>query len=118
MTAEMKGALADPNKAIQIAIGDPMPTLIPQDPKIGLRFGGLYYKQPKRYVLKSGHMSRDDHRIFDAENGQLVYNSHHPGKVRATGEGTGLLAWDLFVIGGCRSSLTFRSSMLDLNRAR
>jgi hypothetical protein len=28
MTAEMKGALADPNEAIRIAVGDPMPVLV------------------------------------------------------------------------------------------
>jgi hypothetical protein len=31
-------------------------------------------------VLKSGHMSRDDQRVFDASTGRLLMNSHHPGK--------------------------------------
>lgn len=57
-----------------------MPTLIPQDPKSGLKFAGLYYNEPYRFILKSGHMSRDDQRMFDTKTGRLVYNSHHPGK--------------------------------------
>lgn len=57
-----------------------MPTLIPQTAKTGLRLGGLYFNEPKRYILKSGHVSRDDQRVFDSKNGRLVYNSHHPGK--------------------------------------
>lgn len=80
MTSEMKQALADPNVAIQIAVGDPIPALVPQDPSVGLKFGGVYAKVPRRFILKSGKLSRDDQRVFDAHSKRLVMNSHHPGK--------------------------------------
>ncbi|CAN8063615.1 unnamed protein product [Agarophyton chilense] len=80
MTAELNKLANDPNFVIQIALGDPAPVLKPQPRDSGLRFCGIYFDSPKRYILKKAHMSRDDNRIFDADSGQLVYVSHHPGK--------------------------------------
>lgn len=82
MTAEASKILSDPNFAINFAAGDPFPVLVKQDRASGIRFAGKYFNEPKRYVLKSGHMSSDDQRLFDHATGKLVMNSHHPGKVR------------------------------------
>lgn len=80
MTDETNKLMNDPNFVVQFAVGDPVPDLKEQDRNSGLRFTGKYFNQPKRYIMKSAHMSRDDVRIFDHSNGRLVYNSHHPGK--------------------------------------
>eukprot|EP00171_Calliarthron_tuberculosum_P019029 IDg19029t1 len=79
MTSEVKSALNDSNVAIQIAIGDPAPKLVPQNPGSGIVKDGVHYAETKRYVLKKAHLAMDDIRIFDTE-GNLVANSHHPGK--------------------------------------
>lgn len=79
MTSEIKGALNDSNVAIQIAIGDPAPKLVPQTPGSGIVKDGVYFTETKRYVLKKAHMAMDDIRIFGTD-GNLVANSHHPGK--------------------------------------
>mmetsp|Transcript_52197 Transcript_52197/g.156660 ORF Transcript_52197/g.156660 Transcript_52197/m.156660 type:complete len:253 (-) Transcript_52197:1462-2220(-) len=70
----------DPNFAMEFAVGDPFPELVPQDKNAGIRVSGVYFDEPKRYVLKSARMSRDDHRIFDKDTGRIVMVSHHPGK--------------------------------------
>jgi hypothetical protein len=82
MTAEMNKMMNDPNFVVQFAVGDPFPALVPQDPNAGIRFAGMYFREPKRYVLKKAHMSTDDNRMFEHATGRLVFNSHHPGKVR------------------------------------
>lgn len=80
MTAETNKLLNDPNFVVQFAVGDPIPTLIPQNPNEGLHFAGLFFEEPKRYVLKKAHLSKDDYRVFDFPSGKLKYNAHHPGK--------------------------------------
>ncbi|KAI0566085.1 hypothetical protein FGB62_12g355 [Gracilaria domingensis] len=80
MTAELNKLANDPNFVVQVAVGDPAPELKPQSRDSGLKFCGIYFDSPKRYVLKKAHMSRDDNRIFDSDSGSLVYVSHHPGK--------------------------------------
>lgn len=80
MTAELNRLANDPNFVVQFAVGDPIPELKPQSRDSGLKFCQLYFDQPKRYVLKKAHMSREDNRIFDKDSGELVYVSHHPGK--------------------------------------
>eukprot|EP00171_Calliarthron_tuberculosum_P008167 IDg8167t1 len=79
MTDELKGMLNDPKVAVQVALGDPAPALVPQQRGSGLELDKVYFSEPKRFVLKKAHLARDDVRIFDTE-GHLVANSHHPGK--------------------------------------
>lgn len=80
MTAELNRLANDPNFVVQFAVGDPSPALVPQSRNSGLRLFGVYHHAPKRYVLKSAHLSREDLRIFDVEKGRVVLVSHHPGK--------------------------------------
>lgn len=80
MTAELTRLANDPNFVVQFAVGDPVPELKPQSRDSGLKFCQIYFDEPKRYVLKKAHMSREDNRIFDKDSGRLVYVSHHPGK--------------------------------------
>lgn len=80
MTAELDRLANDPNFVVEFAVGDPFPTLVPQSRNSGLRLFGVYYHEPKRYVLKSAHVSREDLRIFDIDTGLVVLVSHHPGK--------------------------------------
>lgn len=80
MTAEMQKLANDPNFVVEFAVGDPAPVLAAQPRDAGLRMSGVYFDHPKRYVLKSAHMSREDNRIFDPDNGRCVMVSHHPGK--------------------------------------
>jgi hypothetical protein len=77
---EMGHALQDPNAAIEIAIGPPMPELVPQQPNTGLVVGARFDQQPRRFIFKKAHLSREDFRIFDAMNKSLVCVSHHWGK--------------------------------------
>lgn len=81
---EVQAALADPSLAINIAVGPPFSNLIPQDPNTspGVKFAGLYEKEPRRFIFKKAHLSREDFRIFDSHPsgvGQLVCVSHHHG---------------------------------------
>lgn len=80
MTQELSKLANDPNFVVEFAVGEPVANLVPQDRNAGPRFTGLYFKEPKRYVLKSAHMSREDVRIFDPDSGRVVLVSHHPGK--------------------------------------
>ena len=80
MTAELEKLANDPNFVVEVAMGDPMPVLVPQDRNSGIRMCGIYFDKPKRYILKKAHMSREDNRIFDTDTGRLVLVSHHPGK--------------------------------------
>lgn len=81
MTSEMQQAMNDPNFVVQFAIGDPAPELIPQDPnKSKIEISGVYFNEPKRYIIKKAHVSYDDNRIFDYDTGTVVMVSHHPGK--------------------------------------
>lgn len=79
MTDEMKAMLNNPNVAVNVALGDPAPTLVAQERGSGLELDRVYFSETKRFILKKAHLSRDDVRIFDTE-GRLVANSHHPGK--------------------------------------
>ena len=82
MTADLKKFQNDPNYIIEFAVGPPIPALIAQNPRdaANLRFQGKYFNKAKRYLIKKAHMSQDDTRIFDMENGRLCMNTHHPGK--------------------------------------
>eukprot|EP00177_Eucheuma_denticulatum_P000662 GFKZ01001185.1.p1 GENE.GFKZ01001185.1~~GFKZ01001185.1.p1 ORF type:complete len:326 (-),score=48.59 GFKZ01001185.1:684-1598(-) len=80
MTAELHRLANDPNFVVEFAVGDPAPQLVPQSRDVGLRMSSVYFDTPKRYVLKSAHMSREDIRIFDTDTGRVVLVSHHPGK--------------------------------------
>lgn len=80
MTDEMKKAAADPATAMQIAVGDPAPVLVPQKRGSAIELDKVYFPDTKRYLVKKAHMSRDDVRVFDTDGGHLVMNSHHPGK--------------------------------------
>lgn len=79
MTAEMKNAMNDPGYVVQMAVGPAYPKLIPQSPEDGIRKDGLYNTKVTRFVLKAARFALDDLRIFDTD-GNLVLNSHHPGK--------------------------------------
>lgn len=65
MTAESSKILIHPNFATTFAAGDPFPGLVKQHRTNGIRFAGKYCNEPKRYILKSAHMSRNDRRLFD-----------------------------------------------------
>lgn len=78
MMAELN-AIHNPEELIQIAAGDPFPELIAQKRGSTLELDKVYFNEPKRYVVKKAHLSRDDVRIFDTE-GRMILNSHHPGK--------------------------------------
>eukprot|EP00892_Ulva_mutabilis_P006997 jgi/Ulvmu1/466/UM001_0473.1 len=80
MQGEIGSVLQDPSQAVNIAFGPPFPELVPQDPNTGLRLGGQYDKEPRRFVFKKAHLSREDFRIFDQRTGRLVCVSHHWGK--------------------------------------
>ncbi|KAL7534601.1 hypothetical protein ACHAXR_005982 [Thalassiosira sp. AJA248-18] len=80
MTAEMQQLANDPNFVVQFAVGDPVPNLIPQSKDSGIKISGVYFKETKRYIMKSCHMSKDDIRILDVATGRVVMVSHHPGK--------------------------------------
>lgn len=80
MTAELNKLANDPNFVVEFAVGDPFPELVPQERSSGLHMANVYFERPKRYLLKSAHMSREDIRIFDTDTGHCVLVSHHPGK--------------------------------------
>ena len=80
MTAEMQQLANDPNFAVEFAIGDPVPDLVPQSKDSGIRMSGVYFDETKRYVMKSCHMSKDDVRMIEVATGRVVMVSHHPGK--------------------------------------
>jgi hypothetical protein len=77
---EVGQAMMDPNAAIAIAMGPPFPALVPQQPGTGLILGNQIDQQPRRFIFKKAHLSREDFRIFDAMSQQLVCVSHHYGK--------------------------------------
>lgn len=70
----------DPNFLVELAVGPPLADLVPQQPGAGIPFGGRFLQAPGRFIFKKAHLSADDNRIFNAENGQLVCVSHHYGK--------------------------------------
>lgn len=80
MTAEMQQMANDPNFIVEFAVGEPVPNLVPQSKDSGIRMSGVYFKETKRYIMKSCHMSKDDVRILDMATGRVVMISHHPGK--------------------------------------
>ncbi|KAL3697691.1 hypothetical protein R1sor_011767 [Riccia sorocarpa] len=71
--------LNDPNFLVELAIGPPNPSLVPQQPGTGLTFGGQFSYAPRQFVFKKAHFSFDDSRIY-AENGEIVLITHHLGK--------------------------------------
>ncbi|KAK1736888.1 hypothetical protein QTG54_012333 [Skeletonema marinoi] len=76
----MQQMVNDPDFIVEFAIGDPIPNLIPQSKDSGIRLSGVYFDEPKRYIMKSCHLSKDDVRILDVDTGKVVLVSHHPGK--------------------------------------
>jgi len=80
MTAEMNKLANDPNFVVQFAVGDPIPDLVPQQKGSGIEMSRVYFDKPKRYIMKKAHMSREDVRILDVDNGRVIMVSHHPGK--------------------------------------
>lgn len=80
MTPEMQQMVNDPNFVVEFAIGDPFPDLVPQEKDSGIKIKGVYFDKPKRYVMKSCNLSKDDVRILDTSTGRVVLISHHPGK--------------------------------------
>lgn len=76
----MKKLANDPNFVVKFALGEPNSSLVKQPREAGIHLNNVFFNQPKQYVLKSAHMSREDLRIFDAETGRMVMVSHHPGK--------------------------------------
>ncbi|KAL2644504.1 hypothetical protein R1flu_012091 [Riccia fluitans] len=71
--------LNDPNFLVELAIGPPNPSLVPQKPGSGLTLGGQFAYGPRQFVFKKAHFSFDDSGIY-AENGEIVLVSHHLGK--------------------------------------
>lgn len=85
--SEVQQALQDPTAAVNIVVGPPVADLVAQDPNVspGVRFAGLYEHEPRRFVFKKAHLSREDFRIFDSHPsgmGQLVCVSHHHGEFK------------------------------------
>lgn len=80
ITAEMEQLANDPNFVVEFAIGEPIPNLIPQSKESGIIMSGVFFDEPKRYIIKNAHLSKDDSRIFDVATGKVVMVSHHPGK--------------------------------------
>ena len=78
-TDELNKLTNDPNFVVEFAVGDPFPELVPQDKTSGIRVSGVFFDEPKRFILKKAHMSREDNRIFDEATGSVVMVSHHPG---------------------------------------
>lgn len=69
----------NPLSAIDIAVGDPAPNLVPQHPSEGVVLDAVYSDEVTRFIMKKARWSRDDIRIFDTE-GELAFVSHYPGK--------------------------------------
>lgn len=80
MSNELQRLANDPNFVVQFAVGDPSSSLVPQSRRSGLHLSNVFFNEPKQYVLKSAHMSREDMRMFDVSTGRMVMVSHHPGK--------------------------------------
>ena len=81
--AELQKAQHDPNFALEVLAGPPIPELVAQKKGDGIEVYGKYVPdnvQSKRYICKAAHLSTDDWRIWDHATGKLCYNSHHPGK--------------------------------------
>jgi len=71
--------ISDPNFLVEVAVGPPLASLVPQRPGTGIVAGGLFCDQETRFIWKKAHLSFDDNRIFDTE-GRLTAVSHHFGK--------------------------------------
>lgn len=72
-------AQGDPNFVVQLAVGPPVPQLVPQQPGTGAVLSGQFLPHTARFILKKAHLSAEDLRVFN-EQGQLVAVSHHFGK--------------------------------------
>lgn len=83
MSSEAGKLANDPTFAVEMAIGDPFPQLVPQDAnddETNIRLTGVYYPQNKRYLFKKAHFSHEDRRVFDVDTGTAILVSHHEGK--------------------------------------
>mmetsp|Transcript_1628 Transcript_1628/g.2744 ORF Transcript_1628/g.2744 Transcript_1628/m.2744 type:complete len:340 (+) Transcript_1628:282-1301(+) len=82
LTPELEKMQNDPNFILEVAVGPPLPELVPQQQTDGIKAFGKFntMDKPKRFIVKKAHLSTDDFRIWDFDTGKLVYNSHHPGK--------------------------------------
>lgn len=80
LTSDEHKLLRDPLRTIEIAFGDPFPELKIQERDSGIEKDGVFHDQVTRYVLKKARLSFDDFRVYSMD-GNLVANSHHPGKV-------------------------------------
>jgi len=74
-----RGGKIDPNFVLQVAVGPPLASLVPQAPGSGLTLGGQFCYEETRFIWKKAHLSEDDNRIFDA-TGRLMAVSYHYGK--------------------------------------
>jgi hypothetical protein len=71
-----RGGKIDPNFVLQVAVGPPLASLVPQAPGSGLTLGGQFCYAETRFIWKK---TQDDNRIFDA-TGRLMAVSYHYGK--------------------------------------
>ena len=55
----VNGAASD---GAQLAVGPPVPNLVPQQPGSGASLSGQWLPQPQRFVFKKAHVSADDFR--------------------------------------------------------
>lgn len=78
-TSEVQQAISDPNYAIGLAVGPPFPELVPQTPGSGLVLCHRCENEPRRFIFKKAHFSREDYRIFDS-SGRVVACLWHHGK--------------------------------------
>ena len=70
---------SDPNFVLEVAVGPPLASLVPQAPGSGLTLGGQVCDKETRFIWKTALSTADDNRIFDA-NGRLMAVSYHYGK--------------------------------------
>ena len=52
----------DPNYVLELAVGPPVPNLVPQQPGSGPVMSGHFLQQPARFLFKKAHVSADDFR--------------------------------------------------------
>ena len=71
--------MSDPRYAVQLAVGPAYPKLVEQSRGRSVQKDGVYHSRTTRFVLKAARFALDDLRVFDSD-GNLVLNSHHPGK--------------------------------------
>eukprot|EP00970_Alexandrium_tamarense_P004403 scaffold749_cov193-Alexandrium_tamarense.AAC.3 len=52
LTPEMQQLVNDPNFIVEFAIGEPIPSLVPQSKDSGIKMSGVYFDKTKRYIMK------------------------------------------------------------------